>query len=96
MSAEMERAQRIKETMGTSGWRDILAILDEQIADPKDRLYAIMSSRPDTLTGKAAIRLASRSKALIDFRESIEDALKPLENSPQPARAGNGRAPVLG
>ena len=47
-------------------------MLDDQSAEPKDELWEIMARRPDTLTGKSAVKLASRSKALVDFRESIE------------------------
>ena len=86
---QLERAQRIRETLGTAGWRDISAMLAEQEAEPREELYAIIGRRPDTLTGKSAVRLAARSAALKDFRESIEDTQKLLlDNRPQLARAG--------
>lgn len=84
-----DRARRIKETMGTPGWVDIAAMLAEQIQEPQSALMEIIAKRPDTLTGRKSVSLAARSRALIDFRESIEDTQKLLANSPQPVRAGN-------
>lgn len=81
MSEATDRAQRIRETMGTAGWREILAILDERIREPKDRLYAIMGRKPEDLTGKTALKLAIRAKALEDFKEEVLDTQKLLQDS---------------
>lgn len=81
-----EAAQRIRETMQTAGWADIMGILTEISGDARGQLIGIIARKPDTLTGKTAIRLASRSAALTDFREEVEGALKLLD--PQPGRAG--------
>ena len=88
-NSERERAQRIRDTLGTAGWRDISTMLAEQETEPPEELYAIIGRRTDTLTGKSAVRLAARSAALKDFRESIEDTQKLLlDNRPQLVRAG--------
>ena len=78
MTEQFEEAVQIQATMETPGWAHIMAMLDEQATEPKDELYEIMSRKPDTLTGKSAIRLASRCAALKDFKESIFDKLKIL------------------
>lgn len=77
MSA-VEAAAEIQSTLNSPGWRHIEAMLDEQAQEPKDELYEIMSRKPDTLTGKGAIRLASRASALKDFKESVYSRLKIL------------------
>lgn len=74
----MDRARRIQETMDTPGWVDIAAMLDEQAREPKDELYEIMAKKPDTLTGKAALKYAIRAKALCDFKESLQDEVRQL------------------
>ena len=53
-------------------------MLAEQSELPKDELWAIMANKPDTLTGKTALKYAIRSKALTDFKDSVEDELKAL------------------
>jgi len=73
-----QEAAEIQATLQTPGWQHIEAMLIEQASEPKDELWEIMSRKPDTLTGKSAIRLASRSAALNDFKESVYDRLKIL------------------
>ena len=85
----LARAQRIRETIGTAGWQDILAIHQEKLTESREDFFNLMSSKPETMNLKAAARYAVRAKALEDFRESIEDTQKMLaENNPQLARAG--------
>ena len=83
----MSRAERIRDTMHTPGWQDIAAMLNEQAQEPQDELWEIMAKRPDTLTGRTALKFAIKSKALREFYESLQDELKKA-NQPQPARAG--------
>jgi len=76
---DIERAMRIQATINTPGWADIAALLDSQAQESREEVFHIMSASPEKLTGKAAIRLASRARALMDFKESISDELKVLE-----------------
>lgn len=74
--------------MHTPGWRDIAAILEAEAKEPEDELYEIMAKKPDSLTGKTALKYAIKAKALRDFMEILQDEVK-LANQPQPAnRAG--------
>ncbi len=77
MSAHDEAAE-IQATMHSPGWRYIEAMLDEQAREPQDELFQIMSKRPDTLTGKSAMRLAAKCAALKDFKESVYGRLSIL------------------
>ena len=68
-----ERAQRIKEFIGSQVGHEILAMMDEAAKEPEDELYEIMAKKPDSLTGRTAIKYAVRAKALRDFKESLLD-----------------------
>ncbi len=74
----MESARRIQETMHTPGWKDIASMLNAQAKEPEDELYEIMAKKPDTLTGKAALKYAIRARALRDFMESLQDEVNLL------------------
>lgn len=80
------KAKRIEETTTTPGWGDIMAILDEMVSESQRKVMHLITSDPDKLTGKTAIRHASRSKALTDFKEAVYDASKIL--SPNPTGRG--------
>ncbi len=84
--ADLARAKRLHDTMQTPGWADAMAMLDEQANEPRDELFDMIARTPDKLTGKTSIRLASRAKALKDYRESLEDEIKIL--LPNPKRGG--------
>lgn len=86
MSAVDERAMRIRDTMGTPGWRDIEAMLNEQAKEPLDELYEIMVHKTGTVTGAGAHMRAGKAKGLIAFKESLLDEVKKANQS-QPARA---------
>lgn len=75
----------LKDAWLSYGGRLLVKILDEMAQEPKDELWEIMSRKPDTLTGKSAIKLAVRSKALRDFKETVDDTI--LSLNPQ----GQGR-----
>ena len=81
------RGERIMQTMHTPGWLDIEAMLNEQASGPESELCEIMAKRPDTLTGKTALKYAIKARALRDFMESLKDEVR-LTNQPQPIRAG--------
>lgn len=72
-----EKQAQITQTWNSPGGLYIRATLDGHIADAQERLIKLMDE-PDKLTGKAAIRLAARRKALIDFRDTILDEIAPL------------------
>jgi hypothetical protein len=71
-----QRSERIYSLSLCEGFPELIEMLKEQISEPKDRLYSIMSSKPDTLTGKSAIKLAATAKALERFKESLEDEIR--------------------
>ena len=74
---DADRARRLRHLMSCDGWNDLLTMLDESIAEPKDELYALITSdRNEAVTEKAGIRLGNRAKGLEDFREAILDARK--------------------
>lgn len=70
-----DEAKRIQETICTPGWSDILKILEARIVEPQDKLLHMMGRDPDKLTGKTAIKYASRRKELLDLKEEIYEAL---------------------
>ena len=70
------RARRIAHLSQCEGFQDLMSDLTERIAEAKEELFQIMSSKPDILTGKTALRLAARAKALEEFRENILDEIK--------------------
>lgn len=71
-----EKQQQISNAWNSPGGLYIRAVLDGHIEDAQERLINLMDE-PDKLTGKGAIRLAARRKALIDFRDTILDEIKP-------------------
>lgn len=76
-SPRIERAQRLQNLVTSPGWDDLRAIAMERIADDATgKLISILDSRPDTLTGKTAVRLASRRKAILDLFGEIEDEIR--------------------
>ncbi len=80
---DTDRAKRIADTLSTPGWQDIEAIRSGMAEEYRQDLYHMISTTPDKLTGKAAVRLASKAKALEEFRESVEDELKVLAPRPK-------------
>ena len=64
--------------MGTSGWQDISAILDELIQETEADFSALLAREPEKINLRTAQKYAVRAKALNDFRESIEDTQKLL------------------
>lgn len=62
----------------STGGRVLRDMLVEQAMEPQSELYEIMARRPDTLTGKTALKYAIRSKALSDFIELVDDEVKIL------------------
>lgn len=75
MSEQTDRAQEIQHTLSTAGWRHIEAIRSSLSNDAREELFELMARKPDTLTGKVALKLAIRSKALSDLKEAIEAEL---------------------
>ncbi len=82
-----DRAQRIQHTLNTPGWVDICDLIDNGILEAQNQIFDLMLRTPDKLTGKAAIKIAAKARALKDLREDIEDSIKILAH-PQPNRAG--------
>ncbi len=82
------RAIRIKDTMSSPGWVfDVEPILRELAQDDLEKLVTMIDSRPDELTGKKAIRLASHRRGLLDLLEKLNDEVR--INLPQTANGGN-------
>jgi hypothetical protein len=71
-----EKQAQLSQTWNSPGGLYIRSVLDGHIEDAQERLIALMDE-PDKLTGKAAIRLAARRKALMDFRATILEELHP-------------------
>jgi len=88
--SNLDRARRIQATLSTPGWLDILTLLDEMCAEAQGEVLHMMSVTPDKLTGKGAIRLASRARALRDFKDLVIDELKVLEPPNAKARGKMG------
>lgn len=76
--SQIDRARRIAATMSSDGWGDVVEMLHAQAQESADTLLDLMGRKPDTLTGKTAIKLASRRAALLDFMESLTDEVKLL------------------
>lgn len=77
--ARIDRAARIQATVNTPGWSDISDLVNELIRGAKDEVFQILKSRPESMTGRTAIRMSSRAGALEDLLESIEDEIKILQ-----------------
>ncbi len=73
-----QKASEMQTTMTTPGWRHIEAMFAEHIALPKDELFEIMVSKPESVTGRAALVRAGRAKGCADLLEAIKDELKIL------------------
>lgn len=78
-----QEASEIAETLASPGWAHIKALFDEHIATPKDELFEIMCSRPETITGKSAFMRAGRARGCADLLEAINDKLKILAQPPK-------------
>lgn len=78
MSEQLDRARRLQEMMRTPGWLDLVAMLNAQAKEPEDELYEIMAKKPDSLTGKTALKYAIKARSLRDFMESLQDEIKLL------------------
>lgn len=87
--ARTDRAARIQATINTPGWSDIASLVNELIRGAKDEAFQILKSRPESMTGRTAIRLSSRAGALEDLLESIEDEVKILQPTTQRGRGAS-------
>ncbi len=84
--SQRERSEQLAAAMEHPGWSVAMSMLQEQATEAKEELWALMASKPDELTGKKALKLAIRAKALFDFRESLIDEVKIL--LPQTRKGG--------
>ena len=79
--------------MGTPGCPDIEAILADLINESDSVFKGSVHRDREKITLKTVLKFADRLKAFEDFSEALKDAIRPLENNPQPAfRAGMNRA----
>jgi hypothetical protein len=83
-------AEEVMDTMATPGWAHIESILEQMETDSKEGLFAQMTSRPESLTGRKALIMAGGLRFVRDFREAISDAVRPLAPT-RIGRAQNGR-----
>lgn len=70
------RSDRLYSISQCDGFSELMAMLKEQILEPKEKLYHLISTKPEALTGRQSIKLASTAKALENFKESLEDEIK--------------------
>lgn len=75
-----EVAERIKYVLQSQGWVDIQQMMDDEIKENRDELQHIMAKRPDTLTGKTALKYAIRASAIEDLKEQILGSQKILQS----------------
>ena len=68
-----DRAIRFREFIGSQVGHEVIAMLDDMAKEPQDELFEIMARKPDSLTGKTALKYAIRAKALRDFKQEILD-----------------------
>ena len=71
-----DRANRFRYFLDSEVGQEVIALLDSEAKEPEDELYEIMSKKPDTLTGKTALKFAIRAKALRDFKETLLDVAR--------------------
>lgn len=62
-------------------------LIDASVAELEERIFHIMDTKPDTLTGKTAMSLTGGRKALIALREDVADKVRLLT----PSGAGHNR-----
>lgn len=86
MTEKEARAERLKNLMLQPGWADVILLKIDKTGEYEDELLHMMDSKQDALTGKKAVSLASKRKALNDFFGDLDDDV--TSNQPQPARAG--------
>lgn len=80
-----ETAERLRYVLQSPGWADIEQMIDEEIKENRDELLHIMAKKPDSLTGKTALKYAIRASALEDLKEQILDSQKVLSSQPRRA-----------
>lgn len=78
MSDRLMRARQVADAWNSPGGQLIRAEIDDRIADYTGELDRLMCD-PDKLTGKNAIAKANRRRALLDLKEFVKDATRPLE-----------------
>lgn len=66
-----EHQVQIIETWNTAAAAEYRRLIDEQIEDSKARLLRIAATKPETLTGRTAVSLASSFRALEILKEKI-------------------------
>lgn len=71
-----DEAKRIQETLCTPGWHDVLKIMEDMSKDAESKVMHLLSSSPEKLTGRTAIKYGARRKALLDLKEELYEALK--------------------
>ncbi len=84
----MEQAIAIKNLLGNEAINALWEILEEMAQDHTNELLSIIAKRPDTLTGKTAVKLAARAQALRDFKEAVLETQLAL---PRPSTPDRGR-----
>lgn len=82
-----EDAEALQYVLSHRGGQVLMAMLDEQIMEPKHEFYEKMASNPESMIGKKGIKLSAKAKALEDFKESITDLVKTL--APTRSRGGS-------
>lgn len=83
MSDRLEKAMRLADLQRHPGWRDLMAIANEQMGQNFDWILETMSKSPDKLTGKTAIAKANRHKGVKNLLDAVGDEVRFLNSSTQ-------------
>ena len=78
MSDRLLRARQVAEAWNSNGGLIIRAEIDERLAEYSAEIDRLMCD-PDKLTGKNAIAKANRRRSLLDLKEFVKDAMRPLD-----------------
>ena len=62
--------------MSMPGWRDVIEMKDEEVENYQNRLISMMDLKPQELTGKTAIQLCAKQRALKKFFEDLNDEVR--------------------
>ena len=72
----IERANRLKQTISTEGWKDIKEYLENKTSGAQDELSKIMEKTPEKLTGKVALKHALTFRIYKDFFSWLEQEIE--------------------
>lgn len=79
MNISDDEAGVLRDFMNHPGYALAIGILESMKAEARDEVMHTMAHKPETLTGRTAIKYAARAAALQDYREELEGTQRRFE-----------------